>query len=112
MFNWSFIIISALRILEIKIAGRLFAFLGLILILAAISGTFIEKNIRMGFFVSLLVAAVIGLVAIIMQKVVWKKEKKKEWDLTKGIYNLQGIGNAIYVLNERWHDKCINFHLL
>lgn len=75
LFNWFFIIISALRILEIKIAGKLFAFLGVILILIAISGTLMEKSIRTGFFVSLLVAAVIGLIAVIMQKMVWKKEK-------------------------------------
>ena len=35
-----------------------------------------EESIRMGFFVSLLFVAIIGLVALIMQKKVWKKEKK------------------------------------
>ena len=53
LFNWAFIILSALRILEIKIWGKILAFFGVALILAAISGTLMEKNIRMGFFVSL-----------------------------------------------------------
>ncbi|MFJ8266041.1 amino acid permease [Peribacillus asahii] len=71
LFNWSFIIISALRILEMKVWGKLLAFIGIALILAAVSGTLVEKSIRMGFFVSLLFAAIIGLAAIIMQKKVW-----------------------------------------
>ena len=75
MFNWSFIILSALRILEIKIWGKILAIIGIILILAAISGTLMEKSIRMGFFVSLIVVVIIGIVALIMQKKVWRKEK-------------------------------------
>jgi L-asparagine transporter-like permease len=76
LFNWSFIIISALRILETKVWGKILAFFGIALILAAVSGTLMEENIRMGFFVSLLFVAIIGLVALIMQKKVWKKEKQ------------------------------------
>ena len=73
LFNWAFIILSALRILEIKIWGKILAFIGLALILAAISGTLMEKSIRMGFFVSLLFVVIIGMVAFIMQRKVWKK---------------------------------------
>ncbi|MCQ6274901.1 amino acid permease [Bacillus sp. V3B] len=76
LFNWSFIIISALRILETKVWGKILAFIGLALILAAVSGTLMEKSIRMGFFVSLLFVAIIGLIAFIMQKKVWKKESQ------------------------------------
>ncbi|WP_282171385.1 amino acid permease [Cytobacillus firmus] len=76
LFNWSFIIISALRILENKIFGKLLAIFGLILILAAVSGTLLEKSIRLGFFVSLLFVALIAIAALIMQKAVWKKEGK------------------------------------
>lgn len=75
LFNWSFIIISALRILEIKIMGKMLAFIGIFLILAAVSGTLMEKSIRMGFFISLLFLAIIGLVAFIMQKKVWRKKQ-------------------------------------
>ena len=77
LFNWSFIIISALRILEIKIGGKISAIIGIILILAAISGTLMEEGIRMGFFVSLVFVAIIGFVVLIMQKKVWKKEKSR-----------------------------------
>ncbi|WHY88145.1 amino acid permease [Neobacillus novalis] len=77
LFNWSFIIISALHILKIKLGGKMLAILGLVLILAAVSGTLMEKGIRMGFFVSLLVAAIIGVIAFIMEKMVWKKESQK-----------------------------------
>jgi L-asparagine transporter-like permease len=74
LFNWSFIIISALKILEAKVWGKLLAFIGLALILAAISGTLMEKSIRFGFFVSIMFAVIIGIVAFIMQKKVWKTQ--------------------------------------
>ncbi|WP_370222530.1 amino acid permease [Cytobacillus sp.] len=74
LFNWSFIIISALRILENKVFGKISAAAGLLLILAAVSGTLLEKSIRLGFFVSLIFVALIAIVAFIMQKKVWKKE--------------------------------------
>lgn len=72
LFNWTFIVISALKILPMKTSGKLMAFIGIILIMAAVSGTLMEDSIRMGFFVSLLFTAVIGLAALIMQKKVWK----------------------------------------
>ncbi|MDQ6597614.1 amino acid permease [Bacillus salipaludis] len=75
LFNWLFIIISALHILKIKIWGKIMAFIGIALILAAVSGTLMEKNIRMGFFVSLLFVAIIGIVSFIMQKMVWNKKE-------------------------------------
>lgn len=74
LFNWAFIIISAFRILEVKIGGKILAFLGIALILAAVSGTLMEKSIRYGFFVSFIFVAIIALVAFIMQKMVWNKE--------------------------------------
>lgn len=77
LFNWSFIIISALRILDNKIFSKILAFVGLALILAAVSGTLMEKTIRPGFFVSLLFVAIIGIVALILQKKVWKKQNFK-----------------------------------
>jgi L-asparagine transporter-like permease len=74
LFNWAFIILSALRILEIKIRGKFIAFLGIALILAAVSGTLLDKTIRFGFFVSFIFVAIIGIVAFIMQKKVWKEK--------------------------------------
>ncbi|MBP2240375.1 L-asparagine transporter-like permease [Cytobacillus eiseniae] len=68
LLNWSFIIISALRILKMKIWGKTLAFLGLLLLLAAISGTLMEKSIRPGFFLSIIITGIIGIAAAIMHK--------------------------------------------
>jgi L-asparagine transporter-like permease len=76
LYNWFFIIISSFRILEFKIWNKIFGYFGLVLILAAISGTLLEKAIRPGFFVSLLFVAIIGLVCLKMKKS-WKKTKSK-----------------------------------
>ncbi|MFB6466901.1 amino acid permease [Cytobacillus sp. Hz8] len=73
LFNWLFIIISALKILKLKLWGKSQAYIGILLILAAVSGTIVEKNIRLGLFVSLILVIIIGIVAVIMQKAVWKK---------------------------------------
>jgi L-asparagine transporter-like permease len=73
LFNWAFIIISSLKILEMKAWGKLAAFTGIALILAAVSGTLMEKSIRMGFFVSIVVVFIIGIIAAVLQKKVWSK---------------------------------------
>lgn len=72
LFNWAFIIISALKNLHMKMGGKMLSMFGLLLLLAAVSGTLMEKSIRMGFFISLLFVALIGVAALIMQKKVWK----------------------------------------
>lgn len=74
LFNWLFIILSSLKILEMKIWSKMTAFIGIALILSAVSGTLIEKSVRMGFFVSIIVVLIIGLVAIILQKKIWNKK--------------------------------------
>lgn len=75
MYNWGFIILSAWKVLEIKLKDKLLAILGLLLLAAAVSGTIMEKSIRMGFFISLLLVAIIaGVTWIMMRK--WKKSGK------------------------------------
>lgn len=76
LYNWSFIIISSLRILESKGWEKFISYFGLLLILAAVSGTILEKSIRLGFFVSLLFVGVIALVAFIT-KIKSSKTKQK-----------------------------------
>lgn len=73
LFNWTFIIISALKLLELKAWGKLISFIGIALILAAVSGTIMEKSIRMGFFISLIVVLLIGVISVVLQKKVWNK---------------------------------------
>jgi len=74
MYNWAFIIISALKILQVKFGDKVLSTLGLLLLLAAVSGTIFEKSIRFGFFVSLILIALIGIITIIMNRI-WKKSK-------------------------------------
>ncbi|GAA0322585.1 amino acid permease [Bacillus carboniphilus] len=74
LINWAFIILSGMKVLEMKVWGKFLSLIGIFLILAAVSGTLMEKSIRFGFFVSILFVVIIGIVAIIMQKKVWKKK--------------------------------------
>ena len=73
LFNWAFIIISAFKNLELKIWGKLLSWMGILLILLAVSGTLLEKSIRPGLYVSLLFVLLIAIAAIIMQKKGWKE---------------------------------------
>ncbi|SDM47590.1 amino acid/polyamine/organocation transporter, APC superfamily [Fictibacillus solisalsi] len=72
LYNWLFIILSSMKVLKQKIWSKVFSVMGLLLILASISGTLAEKTIRPGFYVSILLAGIIGIVAFFMRKV-WKK---------------------------------------
>ncbi|QGQ48651.1 amino acid permease [Metabacillus sediminilitoris] len=76
LYNWLFIIISALRLLTLKVRSKLYAYLGILLIIAAITGTLFEKAIRPGFFVSILFVAIIFIVCLFMKKH-WKKQTSK-----------------------------------
>lgn len=69
LYNWLFILLSSFKLVE---KGRILSILGLLLLLLAISGTLVEKTIRNGFFISILFVALIGIVALIMQRK-WKK---------------------------------------
>jgi L-asparagine transporter-like permease len=74
LYNWLFIIISSLRLLQNSAWNKILSFIGLLLIVAAISGTLFEKTIRPGFFVSIGFIFIIGIAAILMKKV-WKKSE-------------------------------------
>ncbi|RIW32268.1 amino acid permease [Bacillus salacetis] len=75
LYNWAFIIISALKILENKVWGKALSIAGMVLLLAAVSGTIVEKEIRLGFFISLILVAIIAIAAFIMKKKKWSKEQ-------------------------------------
>jgi L-asparagine transporter-like permease len=76
LYNWFFIILSSLRILSYKRWNKIFAYLGLALIIAAITGTLLEKAIRPGFYVSILFVIIIFLVCLKMRKQ-WKTTSRK-----------------------------------
>ncbi|OXT15474.1 amino acid permease [Bacillus sp. OG2] len=71
LYNWFFIVISSFKLLKAKIWSKLMGSAALLLILAAVSGTLLEKNIRPGFFVSLGIIALIAIAVLIMKKKVW-----------------------------------------
>jgi L-asparagine transporter-like permease len=73
LYNWAFIILSAFKILKQKRSGIMIGILGLALLLSAVTGTILEKSIRFGFYFSLLLVAVIAVIAFFMNKK-WKKE--------------------------------------
>lgn len=75
LFNWAFILISSFKLLQLSFWGKISAAMGLLLIIAAISGTYIEKSIRFGLFISIGFAVVIGSIAVILQKTAWKNQK-------------------------------------
>ncbi|MCM3720237.1 amino acid permease [Fictibacillus phosphorivorans] len=68
LFNWLFIIFSAIKILQQKAMAKVIAGIAMLLIFAAVTGTWFEHTIRPGLYVSLVIAAIIGAVAIIIQR--------------------------------------------
>jgi L-asparagine transporter-like permease len=79
MYNWGFIILSAIKILEFKIRDRVLSYTGLALLTAAVSGVILEKSIRIGFFVSILLVVIIGIITFIMTRI-WKNAEIKTVD--------------------------------
>ncbi|WP_151737519.1 amino acid permease ['Paenibacillus yunnanensis' Narsing Rao et al. 2020] len=72
MYNWGFIILSAYKILKLKVKEKGLSIAGLLLLVLAVTGTIMEKSIRLGFVVSLVLVALISIVTWIMTRV-WKK---------------------------------------
>ncbi|WP_059103703.1 amino acid permease [Shouchella shacheensis] len=68
LYNWFFIIISAMRLLKFKAFDKVMSIIGLFLIVAAVSGTLLEKAIRPGFYASLGFVIVIVIVALLFRK--------------------------------------------
>ncbi|MGR3764249.1 amino acid permease [Rossellomorea sp. NS-SX7] len=75
LYNWAFIILSAFKILRQKRSGIILGIMGLILLLSAVTGTIMEKSIRFGFYISMMLVALIALVTFFMNKK-WKKEQR------------------------------------
>jgi len=66
LYNWAFILFSAFKVLKTTFWDKTKASAGIFLILAAISGTIIEKGIRIGFFVSLLFVVILAGCTVIV----------------------------------------------
>lgn len=74
LYNWSFIILSARRLREVDLKENIKYYLGIALLFAGVSGTLLDKSNRPGFFISLGIVSIIGIVAYFMNKK-WKKEQ-------------------------------------
>ncbi|MEC0229020.1 amino acid permease [Paenibacillus alba] len=62
LLNWLFILLSSGRLLQLTRWGKLKRYIGMLLILTAITGTLFHSTSRPGFWVSLLFIVIIGLV--------------------------------------------------
>ncbi|RTE10932.1 amino acid permease [Paenibacillus whitsoniae] len=68
LYNWLFILLSAGRLLELSVWGKIKRVAGMVLILAAIVGTVFHGTSRPGFWVSLLFIAVISCLTLWMTR--------------------------------------------
>ena len=74
LYNWLFILIMYHRLIEPTTADKVKRVIGMILVVAAVSGTLFHKTSRPGFFISLVFLAIIGIVVLLLRKR-WKKEE-------------------------------------
>ncbi|SES65877.1 amino acid/polyamine/organocation transporter, APC superfamily [Oceanobacillus limi] len=75
LYNWLFIILSARRLQKVTLMDKVKYYLGILFLLAGISGTLLDKTNRPGFFISVGILLLIGTVAFFMNRK-WKKEEK------------------------------------
>ncbi len=66
LYNWILILLTYSKLADLKIKDKIKRNIGLLFITTAIVGTVIEKDTRMGFFVSLAFVSFVGLLTIIM----------------------------------------------
>ncbi len=85
LYNWLFILISLPKIVKATSFDHIKRFVGMALILVAISGTLLHKSTRMGFYMSLLFVAFVAIVLIIRHFTQKKGTKKKVNSYPKGI---------------------------
>ena len=78
LYNWILILLTYSKLTELKKKEKIKRTIGLGLIIVAITGTIIEKDTRMGFFVSLAFVSFVGIVTIMMSVI-----RKRKRPLTK-----------------------------
>lgn len=74
LYNWLFILIMYHRLIEPTIADKVKRVIGMLLVVAAVSGTLFHATSRPGFFISLVFLAVIGIVVLLLRKR-WRREE-------------------------------------
>ncbi|MUK88884.1 amino acid permease [Ornithinibacillus sp. L9] len=73
LYNWLFIILSARKLQKVTIKQQIKYIVGIVFLSAGVSGTLIDQTNRPGFFISLGIVTLIGIVAYFMNRK-WKKE--------------------------------------
>ncbi|AVK83694.1 amino acid permease [Lysinibacillus sp. B2A1] len=68
IYNWFFILVTYMKLMQLSKWEHVKNFLGMLLIAVTVSGTLGEKTSRLGFFVSLLFMVLIGLATWIVVK--------------------------------------------
>ena len=61
LYNWMFVLFAYPKLIELTKWGRVKQWTGVLLIVAAVSGTLLDKSSRPGFFISLLFVGIIGI---------------------------------------------------
>nr|WP_139492524.1 amino acid permease [Brevibacillus dissolubilis] len=73
LYTWLYIVFASRKLLKLTAWGHTKSIIAILLILAAISGTLFDESSRPGFYVSVGMLLVIGLVTLLMRKK-WKKD--------------------------------------
>ena len=68
LYNWLFIILSARKLQKDKLKNRIKYYVGIMLLIAGISGTLIDKTNRPGLFISLGIVGLIGVFAFFVNR--------------------------------------------
>lgn len=68
LYNWLFIILSARKLQKDKLKKRIKYYVGIMLLIAGISGTLIDKTNRPGLFISLGIVGLIGVFAFFVNR--------------------------------------------
>lgn len=74
LFNWTFILITAGKLLKLTTFGQIKRYGGILLILLAITGTLFHSTSRPGFWISFLFIACIGLITWFMHSKIWSEK--------------------------------------
>ena len=74
LYNWLFILAMYHRLVKTTKADKVKRIIGMILVLAAVSGSLVHSTSRPGFFISLIFLSIIVIIVLFLRKR-WKKEE-------------------------------------
>lgn len=77
LYNWLFMLMFYHKLIELTNADKVKRTIGIILVVAAVSGSLVHSTSRPGFFISLVFISVIALVILVLRKR-WEKEESQK----------------------------------